>query len=281
MNAQTRKNLEQAMHDEAFSFARYMAYGRKARSRGHSELADALESLADVEMFDYFMNDANLFGLGSGTDIESLQVAIEAETRSTDMYSRFEVQARDAGEIAAADEFARVRADKQRSQTKLTELLTTLETPAPRPHHILVIADETCHGSGLCDEISYRAGRVPSEVLIVAPALTGSRLHYLLSDLDQEKRLATERVETLHRELQQKGVPSTGRTGDANPLLAIEDALREFPADEIVIATHPPEDSTWLERKLVDEARERFTPLLVTHVVIDPTVDRGATLAQD
>src|SRR5581483_10976798 len=118
----------------------------------------------------------------------------------------------------------------------------------PRLHRILVIANESCHGGGLSGEVAYRAGRLPSEVLIVAPALTGSRLHYLASDLDRETAEAAERVEMLRGELERLRVHATGRVGDANPLVAIEDALREFAADEIVIATHPPDRSPWLER---------------------------------
>jgi hypothetical protein len=54
--------------------------------------------------------------------------------------------------------------------------------------------------------------------------------------------------------------------GDANPLLAIADALAEFPATEIVIATHPPGHSHWLERGLIDKAQVQFD-LPIAHVV--------------
>ena len=38
----------------------------------------------------------------------------------------------------------------------------------------------------------------------------------------------------------------------------MEDALRRFPADEVIISTHPPGRSNWLERDVVERARERF-----------------------
>jgi GABA permease len=49
---------------------------------------------------------------------------------------------------------------------------------------------------------------------------------------------------------------------------AVEDALRSFPADEIVLSTHPPGRSNWLERGVVVAVRERFD-VPVTHVVVD------------
>nr|MBA2298579.1 hypothetical protein [Actinomycetota bacterium] len=49
---------------------------------------------------------------------------------------------------------------------------------------------------------------------------------------------------------------------------AIEDALRTFGADEIVISTHPEGRSRWLERDVVSQAMERFD-VPITHVVVD------------
>ena len=54
--------------------------------------------------------------------------------------------------------------------------------------------------------------------------------------------------------------------GDVDPLQAIEDGLRMFPADEVVVLTAPDEDATWLETGLGEQARERFS-VPVTHLV--------------
>jgi hypothetical protein len=48
----------------------------------------------------------------------------------------------------------------------------------------------------------------------------------------------------------------------------MEDALRTFGADEIIISTHPEGRSHWLERGVVEKARERFA-VPITHVVVD------------
>ena len=282
MDPITHRNVERAMRDEGYAFARYMLYGRRARAQGHRELADLFESLADVEAFDYFMHWAGLVGLASGSDVDNLREAMAAEMRdAADVYRTYEQQARDVGEVRAEAEFNRIRRDKERRERELAHTLAKLEASTPHLHRILVVADEACSGSGLRDEVVYRAGRLPSEVRIVAPALTRSRLHYLASDVDHEAAEAADRMEALRDDLAAVGVHVTGVVGDPNPLTAIEDAVREFPADEIVIATHSAEDSTWLERGLVHAARERFAPRLVTHVVVDPAAARGALVPGD
>jgi GABA permease len=55
----------------------------------------------------------------------------------------------------------------------------------------------------------------------------------------------------------------------------MEDALRTFGADEIVISTHPPGRSNWLEKDVISRARERFD-LPITHVVVDLERERAA-----
>ena len=64
------------------------------------------------------------------------------------------------------------------------------------------------------------------------------------------------------------GVEARGEVGDGDPLQAMEDALRTFGADEIIISTHPEGRSNWLERRVVEKARERFA-VPITHVVVD------------
>jgi nucleotide-binding universal stress UspA family protein len=94
------------------------------------------------------------------------------------------------------------------------------------------------------------------EVLVVAPSLN-SRLRHWLSDEDDARRRAEERVAAVVGRLERRGVRAEGRVGDPDPLLAIADALALFPADEIVIAAGP-EGSTNLADALVSRARDRF-----------------------
>jgi hypothetical protein len=75
------------------------------------------------------------------------------------------------------------------------------------------------------------------------------------------------------------GIEARGQIGDSDPLQAIEDAIRIFAPDELLISTHPEGRSNWLERGVVESTRERFA-LPVTHVVVDlATVERPASTA--
>ena len=136
------------------------------------------------------------------------------------------------------------------------------------PRRILVIANETCAARGVVEEVAYRAGE-GGTIMVVAPALARTRLeHWLTSDLERRQEDARERLEASLRAMHDAGLRASGHLGDADPLQALDDALRVFDPDEIVIATHPPQRSGWLERQVVRRARERYT-LPITHVVID------------
>ncbi|HEX2161181.1 MAG TPA: hypothetical protein VHF88_05095 [Thermoleophilaceae bacterium] len=106
-----------------------------------------------------------------------------------------------------------------------------------------------------------------AEVLVVAPALN-SKLRFWMSDPDA----AIERAEAVQEEtverMSEEGIDAAGDTGESDPLLAIQDALTTFAADEIVLFTHPGGDQNWLEEGVVDEIKERFG-LPVAHMVVE------------
>jgi hypothetical protein len=107
------------------------------------------------------------------------------------------------------------------------------------------------------------------ETLVIAPQLHSRRLHHWLSsDEERIRSAARERLEATLAALAERGVRATGRLGDPDPLMALDDAYREFGPDEVVVSTHPRGRSQWLERQLVSRARERY-PVPVTHLVVD------------
>ena len=130
---------------------------------------------------------------------------------------------------------------------------------------ILVIANLTCPCPTLIDEVARRASETPGDVLVVAPALN-SRLRHWVSDVDDAVARARDRVELAVGELRERGVIACGEVGGSDPMSAIADTLAHFPATEILIATHPPGRSNWLERGLVENARARFD-IPITHLV--------------
>ena len=145
--------------------------------------------------------------------------------------------------------------------------------PRHERRHILVVANETLAGRALVDEIRYRARGYEAEVMVVAPALN-SPLRTWVSDVDGAMREARERLNASLGALLAAGVDARGEIGDGDPLQAIDDALRTFGADELIVSTHPPGRSNWLERDVVAHARERF-PLPITHVVVDLEHERA------
>lgn len=143
----------------------------------------------------------------------------------------------------------------------------------PRPargtadvHRVLVVADEGCSGDALCRPLAARLEGRRAEVLVVAPALV-SAVRYLDSDVDEARDAARARVAATVEALSRSGIPARGEVGSESPLEAIADALTLFAADEVVVATPPPEATNWLEERVVERARELYR-LPVTHLVV-------------
>jgi hypothetical protein len=138
---------------------------------------------------------------------------------------------------------------------------------------LLVVANETVGGEALLNEIRDRCRERRCEILVVTPALVGSRASHWASDVDEAIELARQRMELSLIAIGELGLKAKGEIGDSDPNMAIEDALRLFSADEIVISTHPLERSRWLEHGVVDRAREQID-LPITHVVVDLAAER-------
>ena len=136
-------------------------------------------------------------------------------------------------------------------------------------YRVLVMANETVGGKALLAEIQNRCKGRSSETLVVVPALTSSRMEHWASDVDGAIEEARRRLDDSLRRMADAGIRARGQVGDHHePNASLEDALRDFPADEVIISTHPPNRSRWLERGVVQRAREEV-PLPVTHVVVD------------
>jgi hypothetical protein len=143
---------------------------------------------------------------------------------------------------------------------------------APAAHgenerRILVVANETVAGRVLFETIARMSEGVAEKVLVVSPALNSPLKHWV-SDEDEARAAAQARLDRSLAALHAAGVDADGEIGDGDPLQAMEDALRTFAPDELIISTHPEGRSHWLERGVVERARERFD-LPVTHVVVD------------
>ena len=143
---------------------------------------------------------------------------------------------------------------------------TRARTPEDE-RRILVIANETVGGETLRETIRQRSEGWRAQVLVVTPALNTPLKHWV-SDDDQARDAAQGRLDRSLARLNDAGIEAHGEIGDGEPLQAIEDALRTFGADEVIISTHPEGRSNWLEKGVVSGARERFA-VPITHVVVD------------
>ena len=134
-------------------------------------------------------------------------------------------------------------------------------------HRLLVVAVSPVNESALRKEVREHAGGEAAEVHIVAPAPHTSRLQRLTGAVDE----AHAEAEDVAREAAEavKGTASVEtEVGDPNPLQAIEDALRAFPADELIIVTRPGSEADWVEEDRTQATLERLG-LPVTHLAVD------------
>jgi GABA permease len=140
----------------------------------------------------------------------------------------------------------------------------------------LIIANQAATSSALIAELRDRTQRGPVCFHLVVPALN-SRLRHWLSDTDDAVLTAHQRGEDARAVMAAHGIPVSVEIGDGVPLLAIADALAQFEADEILIATLPASRSHWLEHNLINHSRRRFG-LPVHHVIDVEEVARGVGL---
>ena len=140
-----------------------------------------------------------------------------------------------------------------------------------------MIANETVAGEALRETIVHQAYGYDAEVLVVCPALN-TRIKHWVSDVDEAVAAAGRRLDASLAALAEMGIDAHGRVGDADPVQAMDDALQTFPADEIIVSTHPRGRSNWLEKGVVERAGERFDQA-ITHVVVDLVRERAASLS--
>jgi hypothetical protein len=134
----------------------------------------------------------------------------------------------------------------------------------PAPIRVLLVANRTAANERLCETVRARAQRGPATFHLVVPA-NPHGLHKVVDPQDGDEG---ESAQTLAAALpllsEAAGTPVTGHVGDAEPLMAIEDAINRDRYDELIISTLPRRVSRWLHLDLVSKARG--TGLPVTHV---------------
>ncbi|HLB04165.1 MAG TPA: hypothetical protein VJK66_04040, partial [Gaiellaceae bacterium] len=143
------------------------------------------------------------------------------------------------------------RARKAAGDIPLQHLVVDL-TEARERAHVLVVANQTIVGAPLLAAIRERAEVGPAEFTLVVPA----------DEPGVERRLSRALAQ-----LEQAGVQASGHIGDADPFVAVMNAVHDEGADEIIVSTFPQATSGWLRRDLVGRVR-KASNLPVRHVVV-------------
>lgn len=103
-------------------------------------------------------------------------------------------------------------------------------------------------------------------VFVVTPTLP-SRLEWLFSDVDRARHEADERLDAVLGQLRSSDVAADGTVGDETPLTAVEDHVRAFDPDHLLIALRSSEHADWQERGLLDAIERSFRlPLTVFEI---------------
>jgi hypothetical protein len=121
---------------------------------------------------------------------------------------------------------------------------------------IIALVSEPISGELLKSAVGREAAE-EAEVLVVAPALN-SKTKFFTSDPDEAIARAEQVQEETVERLDEEGIDAAGNTGESDPLLALQDALQTYDADEIILCVHGESSRNWLEEGFVEEAKERF-----------------------
>src|SRR5918996_431623 len=85
---------------------------------------------------------------------------------------------------------------------------------------------------------------------------------------------ARERLAAALAWAREEGLEADGKVGDPFTAFgAVEDELRAFGADEVIVSTLPPGRSNWLEAGILERLRDELD-VPITHVVVDQEIER-------
>jgi hypothetical protein len=128
-------------------------------------------------------------------------------------------------------------------------------------------------GEALREELAA-AGGGDVELDVLVPILA-SRSHYWASDIDREREEARARLEASLAWAADRGFAAKGEVADPDPLVAVEDELRDFGADEVIIVMPARERTSWLANRMLGHlTRELDVP--VREVVIGDEQGRAS-----
>jgi hypothetical protein len=136
------------------------------------------------------------------------------------------------------------------------------------PYRLLAVVTGSLEGPAPVEQIRHSGNGGGLEVRVVVPAVEANAFRHTLGDVDEPRRQAEERLRASLDSLRKSGIDASGEVGDPDPVQAAQDALREAPADEVLIFEHEEAQARWFEEGLFERARASLEPplrLVVVH----------------
>ncbi len=130
----------------------------------------------------------------------------------------------------------------------------------------LVVANQTLGGEHLVARVRECLASGACSFHLVVPA-TPPQDHSTWTE-GGATDIARQRLDAALERFRALGAEADGEVGDANPILAIEDAVRTEEFDAIILSTLPPGASRWLKRDLPHQVEARFAVPLI-HVIAE------------
>ena len=130
---------------------------------------------------------------------------------------------------------------------------------------ILAFLNEVAGGRRLLTELRDRVANNAERIALAAPQ--NQPVVGQIVDQDELREAAQSRVEVTLAVLAEFGIEADGAIFDPDPPLALDDAVRAFQPDEILISSLPDSRFGFLRRDLIEWARERFEAP-VTHIPV-------------
>lgn len=140
--------------------------------------------------------------------------------------------------------------------------------------NVLLVINEVIEGAAIRSALVDHLAGQQVRMMVVAPALVDSPLAHEMGQIDGAIEPAQERLDRSLEELRRVGIEAIGEVGDSDPILAINDELQKFPADEILLVNHRKEEQVYAERGLLERAHHDF-PVPVTELVVTRPGENG------
>jgi hypothetical protein len=140
--------------------------------------------------------------------------------------------------------------------------------------HLLVVANETVTGRKLIQAVERHRGD-DLRVTVICPVNQPQRGYVVYQDT--RRAAAGRRLDRTVTMLRDEGIAAHGFVVESDPVTAVRDALAQLepPVDEIIVATHPQQQSGWLRKNVIDRIRGVAGERPVEHVVVDLAAETG------